>query len=103
MWEISSGCPPFKDCDGNALAICIYNGVREDTIPGTPEEYEKLYKNCWNQEPEERLTIIKILDEFERMGLGNIFRSNLFNDNDNITLESQTIAQFITSDLSIDD
>ncbi|PKY49265.1 kinase-like protein, partial [Rhizophagus irregularis] len=56
MWEISSGCTPFKDCDGNGLGISIYNGAREDTIPGTPEEYEILYKNCWNKEPEERPT-----------------------------------------------
>ncbi|CAB4393269.1 unnamed protein product [Rhizophagus irregularis] len=100
MWEISSGCPSFKDCDGNALAISIYNGAREDTIPGTPEEYEILYKI--GKEPEESPTINKILDEFKRMGLGNIVISNLAKDNDNITLESQTSAQFITSDLSID-
>ncbi|POG73115.1 kinase-like domain-containing protein [Rhizophagus irregularis DAOM 181602=DAOM 197198] len=93
MWEISSGCTPFKDCYGNGLGISIYNGAREDTIPGTPEEYEILYKNCWNKEPEERPTINKILDEFKTMGLGNIVTSNLVKDLDNLTLESQTSDQ----------
>ncbi|RGB34279.1 kinase-like domain-containing protein, partial [Rhizophagus diaphanus] len=71
MWEISSGYPPFKDNDNIvALAISINTGVREVTVSGTPEEYEKLYKNCWKQEPGQRPTIIEILDKFERMGFG---------------------------------
>jgi serine/threonine protein kinase len=78
MWEISSGRPPFKDNDNKvALAISIKTGIREITIFGTPKEYEKLYKNCWNQVPEERPTINKILDEFKKMGFGNIATSNL--------------------------
>ncbi|RGB24585.1 kinase-like domain-containing protein, partial [Rhizophagus diaphanus] len=62
MWEISSGYPPFKDNDNIvALIMSINAGTREGTIPGTPEEYEILYKNCWNKVPEERPTINKIL------------------------------------------
>ncbi|CAB4417688.1 unnamed protein product [Rhizophagus irregularis] len=90
------------DCDGNGLGISIYNGAREDTIPGTPEEYEILYKNCWNKEPEERPTINKILDEFKTMGLGNIVTSNLVKGLDNLTLESQTSDQ-LNPDFCIDD
>ena len=71
MWEISSGYPPFRDCDKIALAISINTGIREDTVLDTPKEYEKLYKKCWNQEPEQRPTINEVLDEFERMGFGN--------------------------------
>ena len=74
MWEISSGYPPFKDSISNndkfALAVAINNGTHEVTVPDTPKEYEKLYKNCWNQEPEQRPTINEILDEFVRMGFG---------------------------------
>ena|SRR5436305_11515503 len=74
MWEISSGYSPFKDNISNnemyALAIAINNGVRETPIPDTPEEYQELYKNCWNQIPEERPTMSKILDEFVKMGFG---------------------------------
>ncbi|CAB5199566.1 hypothetical protein RhiirA5_422453 [Rhizophagus irregularis] len=70
MWEISSGYPPFKDNDIKiALAVSISISTREDTIPDTPKEYKELYKICWNQ-PEQRLTINKVLGEFERMGFG---------------------------------
>ncbi|RIA94153.1 kinase-like domain-containing protein [Glomus cerebriforme] len=71
MWEISSGYPPFKENDNKvALAISINTGIREVTIPNTPSEYEKLYKDCWNQEPKQRPTINKVLNEFEKMGFG---------------------------------
>src|ERR1044072_2490378 len=58
MWEISSGYPPFKDSitetEKFALAFAIYNGAREVATLDTPKEYEDLYKNCWDQEPENR-------------------------------------------------
>ncbi|CAB4418723.1 unnamed protein product [Rhizophagus irregularis] len=53
-----------------ALAVSINISTREDTIPDTPKEYKELYKNCWNQESEQRPTINKVLGEFERMGFG---------------------------------
>ncbi|CAG8742349.1 21117_t:CDS:2, partial [Rhizophagus irregularis] len=84
-----------------ALAVSISNGAREVTILGTPKEYENLYKNCWNQEPEERSTINEILDEFERMGFGNIATNE---GSDNLTPElqvSDNSAQF-SSNLHID-
>ncbi|GBC21857.2 kinase-like domain-containing protein [Rhizophagus irregularis DAOM 181602=DAOM 197198] len=94
MWEISSGYPPFKDNDNKiALAVSISNGAREVTIPGTPKEYENLYKNCWNQEPEQRSSINEILGEFERMGFGNNVTNKLSEDNDNLTLELQASAE----------
>src|SRR5262249_45451135 len=70
MWEISSGYPPFKYSDDRALGYAINNGTREEAIPNTPNDYEELYKNCWNQEPEQRPTMKEILDEFKRMGFG---------------------------------
>ncbi|GBB91008.1 hypothetical protein RclHR1_01810011 [Rhizophagus clarus] len=68
MWEISSGRRPFMS-DGNDVALVyrIINGAREETIPGTPKEYEELYKNCWSHEPEQRPTIDEIINEFGKM------------------------------------
>jgi hypothetical protein len=44
MWQISSGHQPFKDKDYDAnLMKFIHNGLREETINGTPVEYNKLY------------------------------------------------------------
>jgi serine/threonine protein kinase len=46
FWEISSGQPPFYtegekyDLD---LALEILQGLREDPIPDTPEDYIKIY------------------------------------------------------------
>ncbi|CAB4468861.1 unnamed protein product [Rhizophagus irregularis] len=91
MWEISSGYPPFKDCDNKvALAFEINNGVREVTIPDTPIEYEGLYKNCWNQVPEQRPIINKVLDEFEKMGFGINTRNKSIKNNENLDPDSQT-------------
>ncbi|POG58196.1 kinase-like domain-containing protein [Rhizophagus irregularis DAOM 181602=DAOM 197198] len=100
MWEISSGYPPFKESDNNvALACKINDGVREDTIPDTPKEYEKLYKNCWNQEPEQRPIISEILDEFEKMGFGINIRNESIKDNENLTSELQISTEPQLSDL----
>ncbi|CAB4382212.1 unnamed protein product [Rhizophagus irregularis] len=102
MWEISSGYPPFKESDNNvALACKINEGVREDTIPDTPKEYEKLYKNCWNQEPEQRPIISEILDEFEKMGFGINIRNESIKDNENLTSELQINTEPQLSDLCI--
>ncbi|RGB35132.1 kinase-like domain-containing protein [Rhizophagus diaphanus] len=70
MWEISSGCPPFKDYSNRIeLAAFIKNGIREETIPDTPIEYEELYKNCWSEKPNQRPTISKIIDELRKMAI----------------------------------
>jgi serine/threonine protein kinase len=44
LWEISSGRPPFYT-ESNDTDICvnISKGLREAIIPGTPEDYVKLY------------------------------------------------------------
>ncbi|PKY47138.1 kinase-like protein [Rhizophagus irregularis] len=68
MWEISSGCPPFKSSDNIiTLGLAINSGTRETTISGTPEEYKELYKKCWKQEPEQRPAISEVLGGLERM------------------------------------
>ncbi|RGB35178.1 kinase-like domain-containing protein [Rhizophagus diaphanus] len=44
MWQISSGCQPFSDCDYDAsLILSIINGKREAIIDSTPKEYSNLY------------------------------------------------------------
>ncbi|CAB5217153.1 unnamed protein product [Rhizophagus irregularis] len=71
MWEISSGYPPFKNCENIiTLGLAINRGARETAIPETPIEYEELYKKCWEQEPEQRPAISEVLNEFKRMNVG---------------------------------
>ncbi|CAB4380261.1 unnamed protein product [Rhizophagus irregularis] len=81
----------YMDCDNKvALAFEINNGVREVTIPDTPIEYEGLYKNCWNQAPEQRPTTNKVLDEFEKMGFGINTRNKSIKNNENLDPDSQS-------------
>ncbi|CAG8476553.1 2218_t:CDS:2 [Paraglomus occultum] len=55
LWEISSGKMP---CDGHRehATIVMYrlNGSRDNPFPGTPEEYIKLYSECWDEDPNKR-------------------------------------------------
>jgi serine/threonine protein kinase len=44
FWEISSGQPPFSSEEYDVdLAIEISQGLREEPIPNTPEDYIKVY------------------------------------------------------------
>ncbi len=68
MWEVSSGQPPFAGVDHNYdLAMKIINGMRPKTIPGTPLEYEKLMKQCWDADPSKRLNIATLFGKFKEM------------------------------------
>ncbi|GBC07944.1 hypothetical protein RclHR1_00780024 [Rhizophagus clarus] len=53
MWQISSGCEPFKskgfDYDA-CLILSILNGNREEIIDGTSVEYNKLYTDDYENE-----------------------------------------------------
>ncbi|PKK69684.1 kinase-like protein [Rhizophagus irregularis] len=81
MWEISSGCPPFKDCvTENEKVALICARKREIPIPKTPKEYEELYK-CWDQEPKQRPIISKVLEEFEKMDFGVNVKNKIIEDN----------------------
>ncbi|CAB5359823.1 unnamed protein product [Rhizophagus irregularis] len=40
-------------------------GLRETPIQDTPEEYEKIYTDCWEFEPDDRPTIYDVVDRLE--------------------------------------
>ncbi|RGB35131.1 kinase-like domain-containing protein, partial [Rhizophagus diaphanus] len=82
MWELSSGYPPFINNENeNLLRIHLMDGRREEPIPDTPDEYLKLYKLCWDSEPEVRPTISKVFTKLGKM-LGIQDDANDDNDND---------------------
>ncbi|CAI2197405.1 7066_t:CDS:2, partial [Funneliformis geosporum] len=83
LWEISSGRPPFyaevKDYD-IYLAIEISQGKRESIIPGTPEDYVKIYTECWNNEPDNRPYMNKVVEELNAIiQKTNIIENEQFN------------------------
>ncbi|KAF9906804.1 hypothetical protein EC991_000247 [Linnemannia zychae] len=66
LWELSSGRPPFDEIITRAeagprlsksieqLSSAIIKGLREETVPGTPDIYEQLFKMCWDSDAESR-------------------------------------------------
>ena len=49
LWEISSGTPPFcKETYDVGLACGISQGLREEVISDTPNDYAKLYTGKCN-------------------------------------------------------
>ncbi|KAI8361502.1 kinase-like domain-containing protein [Mortierella sp. GBAus27b] len=66
LWELSSGHMPFEEILARAesgprfaktmeqLSSAIVKGLREETVPGTPDIYEQLYRMCWSGETESR-------------------------------------------------
>ncbi|GBC06042.1 hypothetical protein RclHR1_06590002 [Rhizophagus clarus] len=66
FWELSSGQSPFSSEEYDIyLALEISQGLREDPIPNTPEDYVKIYTECWNIEPENRPTINQVLEKLK--------------------------------------
>src|SRR4051794_34577343 len=55
MWEISSGQPPFSNCEHDVdFALSIINGMRPKVVSKTPLEYKSLMEQCWNADPLKR-------------------------------------------------
>ncbi|CAI2169691.1 16410_t:CDS:2, partial [Funneliformis geosporum] len=45
------------------LAIAILQGLRERTIPDTPEDYVIIYTGCWDNEPDNRPSMSQVVDK----------------------------------------
>ncbi|KAF0476164.1 kinase-like protein [Gigaspora margarita] len=68
LWEISSDKPLFDSVKisrganirDSFILIQIRQGIREQPIEGTPDSYIRLYKRCWDHNPDLRPTIEEI-------------------------------------------
>ena len=62
LWEISSGKSPFSDTTTSRYKIItdVVNKRRETPVKNTPLEYQQLYENCWEEEPDKRPKIDEI-------------------------------------------
>ncbi|GBB88059.1 hypothetical protein RclHR1_01460009 [Rhizophagus clarus] len=83
LWEVSSGKPPFyvegqphNDC----LAGKILQGYREPIIPDTPADYVKLYTECWDSEPDNRPSMINVVNRLKMINLQSNARKESVNN-----------------------
>ncbi|GES99846.1 kinase-like domain-containing protein [Rhizophagus clarus] len=96
FWEISNGQPPFYtegeqyDID---LAIEISQGRREEPIPNTPEDYIKIYTECWDGEPDKRPTINQVVERLKEI----ITKTIKITGNNQTGINPQTISAIESS------
>ncbi|POG62157.1 kinase-like domain-containing protein [Rhizophagus irregularis DAOM 181602=DAOM 197198] len=95
MWEISSGQPPFIDCEHDYdLAMNIVNGIRPKIVPGTPLEYKNLMKQCWDADPSKRFDIDTLDNKMREINLFYQSKSNESliqpEENNNFEMENYT-------------
>ncbi|KAF0458367.1 kinase-like protein [Gigaspora margarita] len=64
MYEVVTGMPPFYDQRHENLAINILCGIRPTIPKGIPESYLQLMCNCWKSNPEDRPSILQIVEYF---------------------------------------
>ncbi|RHZ83908.1 hypothetical protein Glove_87g16 [Diversispora epigaea] len=75
LWEISCGKIPYESKFPDKINLIFYvsQGNREDPIIGTPQDYINIYQDCWNQDPNHRPNIGKVVQDLEYVDLANIF------------------------------
>ncbi|EXX63649.1 uncharacterized protein OCT59_007104 [Rhizophagus irregularis] len=92
FWEISSGHSPFYteqyDID---LALEISQGLREEPIPNTPENYIKIYTECWDGEPDKRPSINQVVERLKAI----IAKINIITENYQTGLNQPTSIESI--------
>ncbi|RIB30438.1 kinase-like domain-containing protein [Gigaspora rosea] len=72
FWEISSGRPPFESfMSRESLMVYILSGNREESIEGTPIKYIELYKQCWDNEPDNRPGTKLVLETLKKFITNN--------------------------------
>ncbi|RIB24269.1 kinase-like domain-containing protein [Gigaspora rosea] len=78
LWEISSGHKPFPKLSRAQTAIKIFQDVRETPVGGTPPQYEQLYKQCWDVDPNKRPDIKEVLSLLTQLTIEpTVFRENI--------------------------
>ncbi|KAF0541163.1 kinase-like protein [Gigaspora margarita] len=79
LWELTSGIHPFSKIPNKLfLANLTSNGKRERRVHGTPSNYAKLYKKCWNTKPKKRPELKEILHELQQSrGAANMIKNRI--------------------------
>ncbi|PKC14152.1 kinase-like protein [Rhizophagus irregularis] len=68
MWELTSNKPPFSNKHHDVeLALSILDGLRPNTVEGTPDFYTNIMKQCWDSDPLKRPDASLLPKIFEEM------------------------------------
>ncbi|GBC27076.2 kinase-like domain-containing protein [Rhizophagus irregularis DAOM 181602=DAOM 197198] len=65
LWEISSGRQPYMGKEKWFLVVNVPKGLRETPIPNTPEDYIKIYTDCWKHEVNDRPNINEVVTRLD--------------------------------------
>ncbi|CAB5388587.1 unnamed protein product [Rhizophagus irregularis] len=96
LWEISSGQKPFGSNDASFLLYDIINGKRETPISDTPVDYVNIYTSCWQDNPDDRPDMRKVLSELMLVNINeklvktweNTTASDNYSSNDYTSIKS---------------
>ncbi|KAF0421273.1 kinase-like protein [Gigaspora margarita] len=66
LWEISSGRPPFESYSPSEIMFFVSDGEREIPIQTTPAKYIRLYKHCWDHDPNKRPEIKTVYESLKK-------------------------------------
>ncbi|CAI2162992.1 16417_t:CDS:2 [Funneliformis geosporum] len=69
------------------LAIEISQGLREEFIPGTPDDYVNIYTECWDNEPDKRPDMNQVADKLNAM----ITKRNMITEKDQINKSESSL------------
>src|SRR3954453_9849782 len=83
LWELTSGCPPFSQIPPVTLNYKIAIGFREQPVIDTPSAYVRLYKKCWDDDPNLRPDIDNVFNALEKLSLQSDERNSIILDFDN--------------------
>ncbi|CAG8667754.1 22316_t:CDS:2, partial [Racocetra persica] len=67
LWELTSKTPPFSGLPLLDIPLTLIKEGGEKDINGTPVYYAKIYRNCWQSEPEKRPTLNEILIKLKNL------------------------------------
>lgn len=65
LYRLITGIFPFKNKALFQIGNDVKNGIRPDIPEGTPDSYQDLIKQCWDQKPNQRPTFTEICNRLE--------------------------------------